>query len=131
MLPKNIRNHVALASGVTALIMVYPVGRISGVHFKHMVTSATASDKPEFNAVESGFSGTSLTLIHLVAIPVTNTPVNSDRSWGVVWFAGAEALRETDVSPLSSSKSVAEVLCPPQRCGGQRTLIAVPMTGFP
>ncbi|UYQ77217.1 aquaporin Z [Glutamicibacter sp. JL.03c] len=36
--------------------------------------------------------GLSLTLIHLVSIPITNTSVNPARSLGVAWFAGAEAL---------------------------------------
>ncbi|MEV5966030.1 aquaporin Z [Kribbella sp. NPDC051952] len=36
--------------------------------------------------------GLSLTLIHLVGIPVTNTSVNPARSLGVAWFAGSSAL---------------------------------------
>ncbi|XBH21446.1 aquaporin [Jonesiaceae bacterium BS-20] len=36
--------------------------------------------------------GLSLTLIHLVAILITNTSVNPARSLGVAWFAGPEAL---------------------------------------
>lgn len=36
--------------------------------------------------------GLSLTLIHLVSIPITNTSVNPARSLGVAWFAGPEAL---------------------------------------
>ena len=36
--------------------------------------------------------GLSLTLIHLVSIPITNTSVNPARSLGVAWFAGGEAL---------------------------------------
>ncbi|WP_426226081.1 aquaporin Z [Pseudarthrobacter sp. DSP2-3-2b1] len=36
--------------------------------------------------------GLSLTLIHLISIPVTNTSVNPARSLGVAWFAGADAL---------------------------------------
>ncbi len=38
--------------------------------------------------------GLSLTLIHLVSIPVTNTSVNPARSLGVAWFAGAPALSQ-------------------------------------
>ena len=164
---------VALAFGLTVLVMVYAVGHISGGHFNpavtfgaalakrvewkavpaYMITQvvaasiaglvlfAIASGKSGFNAVESGFAsngygerspdgysllsalivevvltaiflfvilgstddrapigfaglsiGLSLTLIHLVAIPVTNTSVNPARSLGVAWFAGPEAL---------------------------------------
>jgi aquaporin Z len=36
--------------------------------------------------------GLSLTLIHLISIPVSNTSVNPARSLGVAWFAGMEAL---------------------------------------
>src|SRR5579872_4448506 len=38
--------------------------------------------------------GLSLTLIHLVSIPVTNTSVNPARSTGVAIYAGAWALRQ-------------------------------------
>jgi aquaporin Z len=36
--------------------------------------------------------GLSLTMIHLVSIPVSNTSVNPARSLGVAWFAGGDAL---------------------------------------
>lgn len=36
--------------------------------------------------------GLSLTLIHLISIPVTNTSVNPARSTGVAVWAGAEAM---------------------------------------
>lgn len=164
---------VALAFGLTVLVMVYAVGYISGGHFNPAVTFgaaiagriewkavpayiitqivgasvaalglfAIASGKEGFDAVASGFAsngygdrspngysmvsaliaeiiltaiflyvilgatdkrapkgfaglaiGLSLTLIHLVAIPITNTSVNPARSLGVAWFAGPEAL---------------------------------------
>ena len=38
--------------------------------------------------------GLSLTLIHLVSIPVSNTSVNPARSLGVAVFAGPEALSQ-------------------------------------
>lgn len=38
--------------------------------------------------------GLTLTLIHLIAIPVTNTSVNPARSLGVAWFAGTGALSQ-------------------------------------
>lgn len=164
---------VALAFGLTVMVMVYAVGHISGGHFNpavtfgaalagriewkavpaYMITQvlgasvaglalfAVASGKHGFDPVASGFAsngyghrspdgysmlsaliieiiltavflyvilgstderapkgfagisiGLSLTLIHLVSIPVTNTSVNPARSLGVAWFAGPEAL---------------------------------------
>ena len=38
--------------------------------------------------------GLTLTLIHLISIPVTNTSVNPARSLGVAWFAGADAMAQ-------------------------------------
>lgn len=38
--------------------------------------------------------GLTLTLIHLVSIPITNTSVNPARSLGVAWFAGGDALSQ-------------------------------------
>ena len=164
---------VALAFGLTVLVMVYAVGHISGGHFNPAVTFgaalagriewkavpaymttqvvgasvaalalfAIATGKDGFDPVASGFAsngygerspdgysmlaallaetvltavflfvilgstdkrapkgfagisiGLSLTLIHLVSIPITNTSVNPARSLGVAWFAGPEAL---------------------------------------
>lgn len=166
---------VALAFGLTVLVMAYAVGHVSGGHFNPAVTLGTAlagrtrwsdvgpyilvqivgatvagavllaiaSGKEGFSAVVSGFAtngygerspdgysllavllvevvltamflyvilgatdrrapagfgplaiGLSLTLIHLVAIPVSNTSVNPARSLGVAWFAGGEALAQ-------------------------------------
>lgn len=58
--------------------------------FLYVILGSTDTRAP------SGFApiaiGLSLTLIHLVSIPVTNTSVNPARSLGVAWFAGPEAL---------------------------------------
>ncbi|WP_375000465.1 aquaporin Z [Aeromicrobium sp. CTD01-1L150] len=52
-----------------------------------------------------GFSGITigltLTLIHLVSIPVSNTSVNPARSLGVAWFAGGDALLQVWVFILA------------------------------
>jgi aquaporin Z len=50
--------------------------------------------------------GLTLTLIHLVSIPVTNTSVNPARSLGVAWFAGAVPLSQVwlfIVAPLAGA----------------------------
>lgn len=50
------------------------------------------------NMAPKGFAplaiGLTLTLIHLISIPVTNTSVNPARSLGVAWFAGAGPLSQ-------------------------------------
>lgn len=50
------------------------------------------------NKAPKGFAplaiGLTLTLIHLISIPVTNTSVNPARSLGVAWFAGAAPLSQ-------------------------------------
>ncbi len=166
---------VALAFGLTVLVMAYAVGHVSGGHFNPAVTLGAAAagrfawkdtvayiatqvvaaiaaagvllvvaaGKDGFSAVDSGFAtngygdrspggyglgaalvaevvltaiflyvilgstdrrapkgfapiaiGLSLTLIHLVSIPVTNTSVNPARSIGPALFVGGEAVSQ-------------------------------------
>jgi aquaporin Z len=60
--------------------------------FLYVILGATDDRAPK------GFApiaiGLSLTLIHLVGIPVDNTSVNPARSIGVAWFAGWSALAQ-------------------------------------
>ncbi len=45
--------------------------------------------------------GLTLTLIHLISIPVSNTSVNPARSLGVAWYAGGDALGQVWVFILA------------------------------
>ncbi len=164
---------VALAFGLTVVVMAYAVGHVSGGHFNPAVTLGAAlagrlpwreavpywltqliggiaaggvlmliaTGQPDFSVAENGFAtngygdlspngyslaavlicefvltavflyvilgttdrrapagfaplaiGLSLTLIHLVSIPVSNTSVNPARSLGVAVFGGVDAL---------------------------------------
>lgn len=60
--------------------------------FLYVILGATDDRAPK------GFApiaiGLSLTIIHLVGIPITNTSVNPARSLGVAWFAGGAALAQ-------------------------------------
>lgn len=58
--------------------------------FLYVILGST--DKRAPNGFAGLSIGLSLTLIHLVSIPITNTSVNPARSLGVAWFAGPEAL---------------------------------------
>ena len=79
-----------LSPGGYTLIAALLIEVILTAVFLFVILGATDSRAPK------GFAplaiGLSLTLIHLVSIPVTNTSVNPARSLGVAWFAGPEAL---------------------------------------
>ena len=58
--------------------------------FLWVILGVTSSKAPKgFAPLAIGFT---LTLIHLISIPVSNTSVNPARSLGVAWFAGPAAL---------------------------------------
>ena len=57
-----------------------------------MILGATDSRAPKGMAPLA--IGLSLTLIHLISIPVTNTSVNPARSIGVGLFAGSDAISQ-------------------------------------
>ena len=60
--------------------------------FLYVILGATDARAPKgFAGIAIGLT---LTLIHLVSIPVTNTSVNPARSLGVAWFAGGAALSQ-------------------------------------
>lgn len=89
--------------------MAYAVGHVSGGHFNPAVSIGCAAggrlpwrDRPAYIVTDSrapkGFAplaiGLSLTLIHLIAIPVSNTSVNPARSTGPALFAGADPMSQ-------------------------------------
>ena len=60
--------------------------------FLYVILGATDDRAPKgFAGIAIGLT---LTIIHLVGIPVTNTSVNPARSLGVAWFAGGGALAQ-------------------------------------
>src|SRR5262245_45246010 len=60
--------------------------------FLLVILGATDARAPQ--AMAGLAIGLTLTLIHLISIPVTNTSVNPARSSGVALFAGTEAIRQ-------------------------------------
>ncbi len=103
---------VALAFGLSVLTMAYAIGPISGAHLNpavsvglwvggrfpasqllpYVVAGATSKRAPQ------GFApiaiGLTLTLIHLISIPVTNTSVNPARSTAVALYVGDWAVSQ-------------------------------------
>jgi aquaporin Z len=62
--------------------------------FAFLLVILGARDRRAPQALAGVAIGFTLTLIHLISIPVTNTSVNPERSTGVAVFAGADALQQ-------------------------------------
>ena len=62
--------------------------------FMFLLVILGATDRRAPQALAGVAIGFTLTLIHLISIPVTNTSVNPARSTGVAVFAGADALQQ-------------------------------------
>lgn len=60
--------------------------------FVYVILGATDHRAPQ--GIAPIAIGLTLTAVHLVSIPITNTSVNPARSFGVAWFAGAPALQQ-------------------------------------
>ena len=76
--------------GGYSLLAVIVVEVVLTCFFQYVILRSTDTRAPK------GFApiaiGLSLTLIHLISIPVSNTSVNPARSTGPAFFAGADAL---------------------------------------
>lgn len=67
--------------------------------FLYVILGATSKrSTPAFAGLTIGLS---LTLIHLISIPISNTSVNPARSLGVAWFGGADAIQQVWVFLLA------------------------------
>lgn len=67
--------------------------------FLYVILGATSRrSTPAFAGLTIGLS---LTLIHLISIPISNTSVNPARSLGVAWFGGADAIEQVWVFLLA------------------------------
>lgn len=73
-----------------SLLAVLVVEAVLTAVFLYVILGASSRGAtPGFAGLAIGLS---LTMIHLVSIPVSNTSVNPARSLGVAWFAGGEPL---------------------------------------
>ncbi len=81
-----------LSPGGYSLLAVLLTEVVLTAVFVWVILGVTSSRAPK------GFAplaiGLTLTLIHLISIPVSNTSVNPARSLGVAWFAGADPLSQ-------------------------------------
>ena len=81
-----------LSPGGYSLVAALTIEVVLTAIFDWVILGVTSNQAPK------GFAplaiGLTLTLIHLISIPVTNTSVNPARSLGVAWFAGAGPLSQ-------------------------------------
>ena len=81
-----------LSPGGYSLVSALTIEVVLTAIFVWVILGVTSNQAPK------GFAplaiGLTLTLIHLISIPVTNTSVNPARSLGVAWFAGAGPLSQ-------------------------------------
>ncbi len=81
-----------LSPGGYSMLAVFLTEVVLTAVFLWVILGVTSTKAPK------GFAplaiGLTLTLIHLVSIPVSNTSVNPARSLGVAWFAGAAPLSQ-------------------------------------
>ena len=82
----------ALSPGQYSLLAAVVVEGVGTFFLVFIVMRMTAPGvAPGFAPIAIGLT---LTLIHLVSIPVTNTSVNPARSTGAAWFAGTDYLMQ-------------------------------------
>ena len=91
--------------------------------FVYVILGATDDRAPK------GFApiaiGLALTVVNLVAIPVTNCSANPARSLGVAWFAGTAALaQQSPVPPTRSSPGLPAPMSASRRIPSWRAIPA-------
>lgn len=90
---------IALAFGLTIVAGAYAIGHISGCHVNPAVSlgvfMAGRMDAKDFGGyVIAQIIGATLTMVHLIGIPLTGTSVNPARSLSPAVFLGGEALSQ-------------------------------------
>lgn len=89
----------ALAFGLTIVAGAYAIGHISGCHVNPAVSigvwlSGRMSAKDFAGYVVGLVIGATLTMVHLIGIPLTGTSANSARALVPAVFTGGEALAQ-------------------------------------
>ena len=90
---------IALAFGLTIVAGAYAIGHISGCHVNPAVSlgvfMAGRMDAKDFGGyVIAQIIGATLTMVHLIGIPLTGISVNPARSLSPAVFLGGEALSQ-------------------------------------